>query len=112
MAYEVQIKGMIPIAKLRDQFPTLEPILKKIPADAWAAVDEKGNLVIGLMLFTTAAMPISELQAFKQEDQEQWSSLCMRSLLIQLEKAIDAKMLTLTGTSDPLIRVIPIKHYG
>ena len=103
---------MIQIAKLRDQFPILEPILKKIPEDAWAAVDDKGNLIIGLMVFTTAGIPISELQAFKQEDQEQWSSLCMRSLLIQLERAIDAKMLTLTGTSDSLIRVIPIKHYG
>jgi len=112
MAYEVQIKGMVPIAKLRDQFPALEPVLKKIPEDAWAAVDDKGNLIIGLMVFTTAGIPISELQAFKQEDQEQWSSLCMRSLLIQLEKETDAKMLTLTGSSEPLIKVIPLRHYG
>jgi hypothetical protein len=112
MGYEVVVKGMVPIKVLKEQFPTLEPIFKAIPEDAWATVDEQGNLVIGVTLFTYSSMPVQELQSFHPSDQEKWSGLCMRGILIQLEQKIDEKMKKLADVGEKLVKVIGIKHYG
>jgi len=112
MGYEVIVKGMVPIKALKEQFPSLEPIFKAVPEDAWATVDEKGNLVIGVALFTFSSMPVNELQAFQASDQEKWSGLCMRGILIQLEQKIDEKMKKLSDVGEKLIKVIAVKHYG
>lgn len=112
MEYEVVVKGMVPIRSLKEQFPTLEPIFKAVPEDAWATVDEKGNLIIGIAMFTFSSIPIQELQSFQSSDQENWSGLCMRGLLIQLEHRIDESMKKLSSVGERLIKVIGVKHYG
>ena len=112
MSYEVVVKGMVPVQALKEQFPSLAPIFKAVPEDAWATVDEKGDLVIGVTLFSFSSMPVNELQAFQQPDQEKWSGLCMRGILIQLEQKIDERMKKLSDVGDKLIKVIGVKHYG
>lgn len=112
MSYDVLVKGMVPIKTIRSQYPQLEPILKKIPDDAWAAVDDSGKLVIGFVTFTTTAIPIEQLQVFKSEEQSTWSSICMRALLAQSEKIIDEKMNALVKPGEQLIKAIPLKKYG
>jgi hypothetical protein len=109
---EITVKDMFPVKVIKDKFPQLEAIMKKIPDDAWATVNEQGQLVVLLMVSSSTTIPISELQAFKPEEQAQWSALCMRTLLVQLDKLVDEKMSALVKPGDSTIRVIPLKRYG
>jgi hypothetical protein len=112
MAYEITVKDMVPIKALKEKFPQFDAITKNIPDNAWATINEQGQLVILLVVSSSTTIPIAELQAFKSEEQTQWSSLCMRTLLVQLDKLVDDKMSELVKPGTSTTRVIPLKRYG